>query len=92
MKKNLLTVVKIIFIILLVLWMVVFVSDYFRASKGNKPFVCFSEETKTNSTGEYYKCISFGYKYFEYKETSGKVTYGFGAAFLKNEIEKNWEN
>jgi len=92
MKKNLLMIIKVVFLVLLVSWMIIFVTDYFRASDGKKPLVCFSEETKTNSNGEYYRCISFGYKYFEYKENTGKVTYGFGAAFLKNDIEKNWEN
>ncbi len=92
MKKNILTILKVIVLVLLVSWMILFVVDYFRASKGNKPSICFNEETKTNKKGEYYRCISLGYKYFEYKENNGKVTYGFGAAFLQNDIEKNWEN
>ena len=91
MKSKVWTAVKVIFLTLLVLWMVLFVVEYFRARGRNKPLICLKEETKTNSNGTLYECISLGYKYFEVKEPNGEEKYGFGAAFIKSDIEKDWE-
>lgn len=91
MKSKIIAILKILVIIVVILWMGVFVTDYFRAQKGEKPFMCLKESTKENAKGSYYECVSLGYKFFEYKEVSGQITYGFGAAFLENDIEKNWE-
>ncbi len=91
MKSKIVTILKIIFLIVLILWMIMFVTDYFRARDGQKPNICLNETTKTNAKGTYYSCVSFGYKYYEYKEVTGQTTYGFGAAFIKNDIEKSWE-
>ena len=86
-KKTVGWVVKAIFIVLLVTWMVFFVIDYFRAKDGVKPVICLSEETQTLEGGTYYRCNSLGYKYYEYQE-SDQTTYGFGAMFYKSKIEK----
>ncbi len=91
MKSKIITVLKVLVLVVIIAWMVLFVVDYFRARGGNKPLVCLSETTKTNSKGTYYQCVSFGYKYFEYDGTAATPGYGFGAAFIKTEIEKNWE-
>ncbi len=88
MKKSIWTIVKIIIIALIAIWMLFFVIDYFRAKSGKKPMICLKEETiPTNNNSSYYRCTSFGYKYYEYAEKD-KTTYGFGAFFLKNDIEK----
>ncbi len=92
MKDKIFTILKVLIIVLLVGWMVLFVVDYFRAKSGEKPFVCLKENTKTKGAESYYECISFGYKYFEYN--GGGTTapgYGFSAIFVKNEFEKKME-
>ena len=91
MKSKIITILKVLVLVVIIAWMVLFVVDYFRARGGEKPLVCLSESTKTNSKGTYYQCISFGYKYFEYDANDGNPGFGFGAAFIKNEIERNWE-
>ena len=90
-KKSIWTVLKILFITVIVVWMIIFVVDYFRAKSGNKPMICLKEEritTKNNAI--YYRCTSFGYKYYEYSEKE-RTAYGFGASFVKNDIEKEIE-
>ena len=47
-KKTIGWVVKTIFLVLLVTWMVFFVIDYFRAKDGVKPVVCFSAVSYTH--------------------------------------------
>ncbi len=91
MKSKILTGIKVVFLILLVSWMILFVADYFRARGKEKPFICLSEQTKTNQNGSLYTCVSFGYKYFEFKGVNGEEKYGFGAAFIKSDTEKSWE-
>ena len=91
MKSIILTIIKVLFIVILATWMIIFVADYFRAREGNHPLICLKEQEKTNVKGTYYTCTSFGYKYFEIKEASGQTTYGFSAAFIKSDVEKEWE-
>ena len=88
MKNKIWTIVKILIVTIVAIWMIFFVVDYFRARDGKKPMICLKEENiPTNNNTTYYRCTSFGYKYYEYTE-QGKTTYGFGAFFLKNDIEK----
>ncbi len=89
MKETIITIIKICIIILIVAWMVLFVYDYFRATNNTKPVVCLSETTITLDSGKYYKCTSFGYKYYEYTANDGNSSFGFGAAFIKNDLEKD---
>jgi len=92
MKKIVINILKIAFLVVLISWMILFVTDYFKARKTTKPLICLNEFRKSNENGEYYRCTSFGYKYFEIKTDDGKTTYGFGAAFSKSDAEKAWEN
>ena len=89
MKNLIVNIIKILLILIIVCWIVLFISDYFRAKDGVKPFVCLNETIVNKDTGDYYRCDSFGYKYFEYfDKTTNQKTYGFGASFIKNDIEK----
>ncbi len=92
MKKIVITCLKIFVIVLILIWMGVFVTDYFRARDEKEPLVCLSKDTKDTSKATYYECVSFGYKYFRYQDKETQETsYGFSAAFLKNEFEKKME-
>ena len=89
MKEKVLFVLKILVLVIVIGWMALFVTDYFRAKAGSKPMICFSEVNKTTADGTFYKCNSVGYKYYEYiDKTRGQSTYGFGAIFIKSDIEK----
>ncbi len=89
MKKKIFFILKILVIVIVVAWMGLFVTDYFRAKNGGKPMVCFNEVNKNTENGTFYRCISLGYKYYEYVDNvKGQATYGFGAVFIKSDIEK----
>ena len=86
--KKVWTIIKLIVVFLIALWILFFVIDFFRAKNGEKPMICLKEENiPTDNNTTYYRCTSFGYKYYEYSE-EGKTTYGFGAFFLKDDIKK----
>ena len=93
MKKVIFTIIKIFILIVIVAWMCLFVTDYFRAQNGEKPLVCLNERTvvsdgtKVEAGATYYSCTSFGYKYYTYTK-SGESKTGFGPAFIKNDAEK----
>lgn len=93
MKKIVGTIIKVLVLLIVLVWMAIFVTDYFRAQNGEKPLVCLSEQTvvsdgtKVEAGATYYSCTSFGYKYYTYT-TSGESKTGFGPAFIKNEAEK----
>lgn len=93
MKKIIGTIIKVLVLLIIVVWMVMFVTDYFRAQNGEKPLVCLNEQTvvsdgtKVEAGATYYSCTSFGYKYYTYTK-SGESKTGFGPAFIKNEAEK----
>lgn len=87
MKKTIILISKIVVLLLILVWMIFLVTDYFRARSGVKPIVCLNEKTIEKNNDSYYECVSFGYKYYEYKKNN-ITTYGFGASFLKNSSEK----
>lgn len=78
-------IISIIIFILLISWLGILVRDYFKAQEALKPLICISEETKTINNGEYYECISLGYKYYEYTK-DGKTSYGLNAIIAKNNV------
>ena len=88
--ENISKIIKIAIISILALWMLIFIVDSFRARGEKHPLICISETSKDYNGNKYYSCTSLGYKYYEYQE-SGRKTFGFGAAFLKNDIEKKIE-
>ena len=88
--ENVKKIIKIVIIAILAIWMLIFVIDYFRARGEKHPLICISEKRKTVEGNEFYSCTSLGYKYYEYQE-NGRKTFGFGAAFLKSEVEKKIE-
>lgn len=88
LKKTIIFILKIVIIVVIVAWIALFVFDYFRATNGTKPTICLKEETIEVENGTYYRCTSFGYKYYEYVDIDQNTSYGFGAAFIKNDLEK----
>lgn len=88
--ENVRKIIKIVVISILAIWMLIFIIDYFRARNEKHPLICIKETRKDYNGNAYYSCTSLGYKYYEYQESARK-TFGFGAAFIKNDIEKKIE-
>jgi len=80
-KRN--TIIKIVVLGVIILWILFFFIDYFRARNANKPLICLSEETKTYDDGTVYSCTSFGYKMYKYDRTSIPTSVEFGPFFIK---------
>lgn len=80
-KRN--TIIKIVVLGVIILWILFFFIDYFRARDAKKPLICLSEETKTYDDGKVYSCTSFGYKMYKYDRASIPTSVEFGPFFIK---------
>ena len=88
MKKIVILILKIIIILAIVAWIFIVVNDYARAKKATKPIICLSEKTENTSDGEYYECLSLGYKYYELKKPNNTKDYGFASIFFKSPVRE----
>lgn len=89
MKKNVKTgdIVKIIILALIIIWIIIFFIDYFRARQTKTPIFCLIEETKEYEDGTVYSCTGLGYKVYKYDRTSVDATLEFGPFFIKERTE-----
>lgn len=85
--KAIQAILKTVVIILVVLWMGLFIYDYFNAKNAVKPIICLSEKNIQKDDATYYTCTSFGYKYSEYTDSNKKV-FGINAFFLTSQADK----
>lgn len=81
MKKQVMTVLKVIVLILLVLWIFVVVFDYFKAKNNQNPVFCLARETHVYSDGKTTECLGLGYKIYQYNRSFNAVE--FGPFFIK---------
>lgn len=81
--KQILNVVKYIFLALVIAWVALFFVDYFRARQAKDFVFCIKEETKTYEDGTVYSCTGLGYKMYRYKRSSINRTIEFGPFFIK---------
>ena len=86
--KIIFNIIKIIIIIIVVAWIGLFITDYLRAQKSEKPLFCLNEQNAEINGGTYYSCTSFGYKFYKYENPDAESKIGFGPAFVENEYEK----
>ena len=82
MRRIVENITKILLIILLIGWVSIVFTDYFRNVDGKDPIFCLKEETKKYSDGEVYICTGLGYKAFRYERKSIDGT-AFGPFFIK---------
>lgn len=82
MKKTIMTILKVVFLLVLFAWICLVFTDYFRARKDEKPLVCLKEETKVYDDGTVYQCTGLGYKMFKYERASITAT-EFGPFFIQ---------
>lgn len=82
MKKIIGGIFKFLVILLIIAWVYLIASDYFRVQKGKNPQYCIKETTKTYHDGTVYSCIGLGYKVFRYERKSISA-FEFGPFFIQ---------
>ncbi len=87
MKKIIILILKISFIVLIIAWVTMVVIDYFRARDMVRPVFCFSEKNAQVEEGKYYECTSFGYKYYTLEKEDGTKEYGFRSILSGSPVE-----
>ena len=78
-------VIKVVLLAIIIIWIIIFFIDYFRARQSKTPLFCISEETKEYDDGTVYSCTGLGYKMYKYNRSSVDATIEFGPFLLKKE-------
>ena len=84
-KKS--DVIKVVLLAIIIIWIIIFFIDYFRARQSKTPLFCISEETKEYDDGTVYSCTGLGYKMYKYNRSSVDATVEFGPFFIKERTE-----
>lgn len=87
MKVKVSDIIKVVILALIIIWIIIFFVDYFRARQSKTPLFCIFEETKTYDDGTVYSCTSLGYKMYKYDRDSVNATIEFGPFFIKERTE-----
>lgn len=80
-------VFKVVLLAIIIIWIIIFFIDYFRARQSKTPLFCISEETKEYDDGTVYSCTGLGYKMYKYNRSSVDATIEFGPFFIKERTE-----
>ncbi len=80
-------IIKVIVLALVIIWIIIFFIDYFRARQSKTPIFCISEETKEYDDGTVYSCTGLGYKMYKYDRSSINASIEFGPFFIKERTE-----
>lgn len=80
-------VFKVVLLAIIIIWIIIFFIDYFRARQSKTPLFCISEETKEYDDGTVYSCTGLGYKMYQYNRSSVDATIEFGPFFIKERTE-----
>lgn len=80
-------VIKVVLLAIIIIWIIIFFIDYFRARQSKTPLFCISEETKEYDDGTVYSCTGLGYKMYKYDRSSVDATVEFGPFFIKERTE-----
>ncbi len=76
-------IVKIVILSLIIVWIICFFIDYFRARQMKDPVFCISEVTKKYDDGTVYSCTGLGYKMYRYNRSSISTNLEFGPFFIQ---------
>ena len=76
-------IVKIVILAFIIVWIICFFIDYFRARQMKDPVFCINEVTKEYDDGNVYICTGLGYKMYRYNRSSIKTNLEFGPFFIK---------
>ena len=80
-------VFKVVLLAIIIIWIIIFFIDYFRARQSKTPIFCISEQTKEYDDGTVYSCTGLGYKMYKYNRSSVDATVEFGPFFIKERTE-----
>lgn len=75
-------IIKVAVIALVIIWIIIFFIDYFRARNSKLPIFCVSN-IKEYDDGSVYSCTGLGYKMYKYDRTSINMDLEFGPFFMK---------
>ena len=76
-------IIKVIVLTLIIIWVICFFVDYFRARQSKNPIFCIKEVTKEYDDGTVYSCTGLGYKMYRYDRSSVATDLEFGPFFIK---------
>ncbi len=76
-------IIKVVVLALVLIWIICFFIDYFRARDAKDPFFCISKQTKTYDDGTVFSCTGLGYKMYRYNRASVSTQLEFGPFFMK---------
>ncbi len=81
MRKS--DILKLILLTLVIVWIIMFFIDYFRARQSKDLIFCISEKVTEYDDGKVYSCTGLGYKMYRYDRTSINTDLEFGPFFIK---------
>lgn len=82
-KYRKMDIIKILILAVVVVWIICFFIDYFRARQSKDLLFCVKEVTKEYDDGTVYSCTGFGYKMYRYNRSSVATDLEFGPFFIK---------
>lgn len=82
-KYNKSDIIKIVILAIVIIWIICFFIDYFRARQAKTPIFCIKEEVKEYEDGTVYSCTGLGYKMYKYDRASIPVSIQFGPFFIQ---------
>ena len=80
-------IIKIAVLAIIIIWIIIFFIDYFRARQSKTPIFCLHEETKEYDDGTVYVCTGLGYKMYKYDRSSIDASIEFRPFFIKERTE-----
>ncbi len=81
LHKN--EIIKIAVLSVIIIWIICFFIDYFRARQSKIPLFCINKTVQKYDDGETISCTGLGYKMYKYERTSIPVSVQFGPFFIK---------
>lgn len=76
-------IIKVIVLSIIIIWIICFFIDYFRARQSKNPVFCLTHSVTEYSDGTTYSCTGFGYKFYRYERTSIPISVQFGPFFIQ---------
>jgi len=76
-------IIKIAVLAVIIIWIICFFIDYFRARQLKMPIFCLSKTEQKYDDGKVTTCHGLGYKMYKYERTSIPISVQFGPFFIK---------
>lgn len=86
-KSIIIKILDIVLWVILIGWMAIVFTDYFKVTNEKDPIFCLKEETIQYEDGTVESCTGLGYKVYEYKRDSFNAI-EFGPFWAKDRSDK----